>query len=201
MDVRFFRNAAEFRQWLAKHHASATEVWVGFYRKGSGKTGISYKEALDEALCFGWIDGVRKRVDDVSYTNRFSPRTAKSIWSLVNIRRVGELMKQGLVAAPGIAAFKARDPKRSGMYSFENRPTSFAPELEKVFRANRRAWAFWEAQPPGRRRTVTWWVMSAIKDETRRSRLAAVIEASAEGRPVGLLAPSRADPKKESGRS
>jgi uncharacterized protein YdeI (YjbR/CyaY-like superfamily) len=203
MEVKFFRNAAELRHWLQKHHASATELWVGFYRKGCGKTGISYQEALDEALCFGWIDGVRKKVDDISYTNRFSPRTAKSVWSLINIRRVGELMKQGLMAEPGIAAFKARDAKRSGMYSFENRPTSFAPELEKIFKANKPAWDFWQAQPPGFRRTLTWWVMSAVRDETRRSRLAKLIDESAHGRRPELLTSSskKTESKKGPGRS
>jgi uncharacterized protein YdeI (YjbR/CyaY-like superfamily) len=191
MDAIYFRNAAEFRRWLQKHHDTATELWIGFYKKGSGKTGISYPEAVDQALCFGWIDGVRKKLDDVSYTNRFSPRTAKSVWSLINIRRVGELTKQGLMAPPGIAVFKARDPKRSGKYSFENRPTSLAPELERIFKAQKRAWAFWETLPPGYRRTVTWFVMSAVKDETRRSRLATVIEHAAAGRRLGFAAPSK----------
>jgi uncharacterized protein YdeI (YjbR/CyaY-like superfamily) len=191
MDVIHFRNAAAFRRWLQTHHNTATELWVGFYRKGCGKTGMAYPEAVDQALCFGWIDGVRKKVDDISYTNRFSPRTSKSIWSTINIRRVGELTKLGLMAAAGIAAFKARDPKRSGLYSFENRPTSLAPELEKTFKAQKTAWAFWEALPPGYRRTVTWWVMSAVKDETRRARLARVIEEAARGRRVGLLSPSK----------
>ena len=194
MDVVFFRNAAAFRGWLQKHHDRATEVWVGFYRKGCGRTGISYPEAVDQALCFGWIDGVRKKVDDISYTNRFSPRMRKSVWSTINIRRVGELTKLGLMAAPGLAAFNARDPKRSGLYSFENRPTSFAPELEKIFKAQKAAWAFWEALPPGYRRTVTWWVMSAVKEDTRRARLARVIEEAAGGRRVGLLSPSKKKP-------
>jgi uncharacterized protein YdeI (YjbR/CyaY-like superfamily) len=187
MDVTHFRNAAQFRRWLQKHHDTATELWVGFYRKGCGKMGMSYAEAVDQALCFGWIDGVRKKVDDISYTNRFSPRKPKSLWSAINIRRVGELTKVGLMAAPGIAVFKARDPERSGRYSFENRPTSFAPELEKLFRANKAAWMFWEAQPPGYRRTVTWWVMSAVKDETRCSRLARLINDMARGRRLGLM--------------
>lgn len=190
MDVTHFRDAEAFRRWLEKHHDTADELWVGFYRKGCGKTGISYQEAVDQALCFGWIDGVRKKVDDISYTNRFSPRTGKSTWSLINIRRIGDLTKQGLMAAPGIAAFKSRDAKRSGLYSFENRPADLAPELEKIFKANKRAWTFWAALPPGHRRTATWWVMSAVKDETRRSRLAALIDASAQGRRLGMLAPS-----------
>jgi uncharacterized protein YdeI (YjbR/CyaY-like superfamily) len=194
MKVTQFRDATALRQWLEQHHATAKELWVGFYRKGCGGTGVTYPEALDQALCFGWIDGIRKKVDEISYTNRFSPRTAKSVWSLVNIRRVGELTKLGLMAAPGIAAFNARDPKRSGLYSFENRPTSLTPELEKTFKARKRAWAFWEAQPPGYRRMMTWFVMSAVKDETRRSRLATLVEACAANRRLEAMAPAKRKP-------
>lgn len=186
----YFRGGAAFRRWLQKHHGTTTEVWVGFYRKDSGRTGISYAEALDQALCFGWIDGIRKKVDDESYTNRFTPRKPKSTWSLVNIRRVGELTALGLMAPPGIAAFETRDAKRSGIYSFENRPSSLAPALEKTFKARREAWAFFQAQPPGYRRTATWYVMSAVKDDTRRSRLARLIEDSSQGRRLGMLAPT-----------
>jgi len=191
MDVIYFRHAAELRRWLQKRHGTATELWIGFYKKGCGQTGITYPEAVDQALCFGWIDGVRKKVDEISYTNRFSPRTAKSTWSLINIRRVGELTRLGVMAAPGLATFKARDPKRSLKYSFENRPASLAPELEKVFKAQKVAWKFWETLPPGYRRTVTWWVMSAVKDETRRARLATAIESAARGQRVGLLTPPK----------
>jgi uncharacterized protein YdeI (YjbR/CyaY-like superfamily) len=190
MQVKHFRNAEQFRRWLERHHAAEKELWVGFYRKGCGKTGMSYPEAVDQALCFGWIDGVRKKLDDISYTNRFSPRQPKSTWSTVNMRRVGELTKLGLMTEAGLAAFKARDEKRSGVYSFENRPQSLPPDLEKVFKANRQAWEFWTALPPGNRRTVTWWIVSAVKDETRRSRLAKAIESSAKGQRLGLLSPS-----------
>jgi uncharacterized protein YdeI (YjbR/CyaY-like superfamily) len=190
MQVKHFRSADEFRRWLQRHHATETELWVGFYRKGCGQTGMSYPDAVDQALCFGWIDGVRKKVDEISYTNRFSPRQPKSNWSTVNIRRVGELTRLGLMADAGLAAFKARDEKRSGVYSFENRPQSLPRDLEKVFKANTDAWAFWTAQPPGYRRTLTWYVVSAVKDETRQSRLAKVIESSARGQRLGLLSPS-----------
>jgi len=189
MEVKFFRSAEDFREWLDRHHGSATELWVGFYKKESGRVGMSYPEAVDQGLCFGWIDGVRKKVDAISYTNRFSPRRPKSIWSLVNIRRVGELTRQGLMTAAGLAAFRARDAKRSGMYSFENRPRSLEPALEKIFRARKRAWTFFQTQPPGYRRLATWWVMSAVKDETRRARLAKLISDSAEGRRLAALAP------------
>ena len=200
MDVKHFRDAAAFRRWLEKYHDTAKELWIGFYRKGCGRTGMSYAEAVDQALCYGWIDGIRKRLDDISYTNRFTPRTPRSIWSAINIRRVGELTKLGLMAPSGAAAFKARDPKRSGLYSFENRPASFAPELEKVFKTNKAAWAFWEAQPPGYRRTITWFVMSAVKDETRRTRLAAVIDASARERRLGLAPAAKKSSTKGSSR-
>jgi uncharacterized protein YdeI (YjbR/CyaY-like superfamily) len=191
VQVKHFRNAEEFRRWLQRHHASETELWVGFYRKGCGRTGMSYPEAVDQALCYGWIDGVRKKVDDISYTNRFSPRQTKSTWSTVNTRRVAELTRLGLMTDAGLAAFKARDERRSGIYSFENRPQSLPTDLEKIFRANKAAWEFWMAQPPGYRRTITWYVVSAVKDETRRSRLRKVIVGSAKGQRLGLLSPSK----------
>lgn len=124
MNLRHFRSASEFRRWLEKHHASETELRVAFYRKGCGRTGMTYPEAVDEALCYGWIDGVRKKVDEISYTNRFSPRTARSIWSAINLKRIEVLKGEGRVAPPGLKALESRDPKRSGLYSFENRPTS-----------------------------------------------------------------------------
>jgi uncharacterized protein YdeI (YjbR/CyaY-like superfamily) len=178
----FFRSAAQFRRWLDKHHGSAAEVWVGLYKKASGKGGISYPEAVDQALCYGWIDGVRKRVDDDSYMQRFSPRRAASIWSAVNIKRVGELTRLGMMHASGAAVFKKRDRARAGLYSFENRPEALAPALERRFRANAKAWAFFEAQPPGYRRVMIFWIMSARQEPTRERRLALLIEASQEGR-------------------
>jgi uncharacterized protein YdeI (YjbR/CyaY-like superfamily) len=190
VSVTHFRTAAEFRRWLQKNHGTAREVWVGFYRKGCGKTGMSYPEAVDQALCFGWIDGVRKKIDEFSYTNRFSPRTAKSTWSLVNIRRVKDLEALGLMAAPGRAAFEGRDAKRSGTYSFENRPASLPGALQKIFMAKKDAWAFFMSQPPGYRRVAIWWVISAVKDDTRRRRLATLIDDSARGRRLGLLTPA-----------
>jgi uncharacterized protein YdeI (YjbR/CyaY-like superfamily) len=191
-DVVYFRNAAGFRRWLENHHAKAREVWVGFYKKDSGKPGISYPEAVDQALCYGWIDGVRKAVDDVSYKNRFSPRKTRSVWSLINIRRVGELTKMGLMAEPGLAAFKGRDPKRSGMYSFENRPASLTPALQKKFTADKEAWSFFKSQPPGYRRVATWFVMSAKRDETRLRRLERLMEDSRHQRRLAMLAPKGA---------
>lgn len=178
----FFRSVSGFRRWLETHHGTAREIWVGFYKKDSGKRGIAYAEAVDQALCYGWIDGIRKRIDEDGYTNRFSPRTSKSAWSNINIKRAEELMSLGLMQPPGVRAFATRDPARSGIYSFENRPKTFAPALERRFKANKKAWLFFHAQPPGYRRLITFMVMSAKQDATRERRLDRVIGASEKGR-------------------
>jgi uncharacterized protein YdeI (YjbR/CyaY-like superfamily) len=184
---RFFRSADELRAWLEKAHDSASELWIGFFNQRSGQTGITYKEALDEALCFGWIDGVRKSVDEGRYMQRFTPRQARSIWSLVNIKRVGELKALGRMCAPGLAAFARRDEKRSRVYSFERANVRLSGALERPFRANAPAWAFFQSQPPGYRRIATWFVMSAKKDETRLKRLATLIALSEKGRRLPML--------------
>jgi uncharacterized protein YdeI (YjbR/CyaY-like superfamily) len=184
MTPRYFKTAAAFRRWLAAHHATERELLVGFYKKASGTRGISYKEAVDEALCFGWIDGIKKRVDDVSYTHRFTPRKAGSIWSLINTKRVGELTALERMAAPGLEAFRRRDPKKTQLYSFENRPSAFDAALERVFKADAAAWRFFRAQPPGYQRLMTFWVMSAKQQETRQRRLAALVKRSAEGKRI-----------------
>jgi uncharacterized protein YdeI (YjbR/CyaY-like superfamily) len=182
MQPIFFSSADAFREWLDRHHESATELWVGFYKKTSRKKGISYPEAVDQALCYGWIDGVRRRIDDDGYTNRFSPRTTKSIWSAINIRRVGELTRRGLMHPRGIEVFRNRDRSRAGLYSFENRPRTLTPALARQFRANKKAWAFFEAQPPGYKRLTIFMVMSAKQDATKERRLTRLIEASEQGR-------------------
>ena len=184
---RFFRSADELRAWLEKNHDRTPELWIGFFNQRSGQTGISYKEALDEALCFGWIDGVRKSVDEGRYMQRFTPRQARSIWSLVNIKRVGELKANGRMCAPGLAAFARRDEKRSGAYSFERANVRLTGALERQFRTNAPAWAFFQSQPPGYRRIATWFVMSAKKDETRLKRLATLIGLSQKGRRLPML--------------
>lgn len=175
----FFRSASDFRRWLGKHHQTATEAWVGFYKKGSGRQGVTYAEAVDQALCYGWIDGIKKRVDECRYTHRFSPRQSKSVWSTINIRRAENLKRLGFMQPRGFEIFEQRDPARSGIYSFENRPKRFMPALERRFRASRKAWAFFQAQPPGYRRLMIFLVMSAQRDETKERRLARLIEASA----------------------
>ena len=193
MDVLFFETPAAFRAWLEQHHATSQELWVGYYKKGSGKPSLTWPESVDEALCFGWIDGVRKTIDDTSYKIRFTPRKPRSTWSAVNLKRVAELIEQGRMHPAGLAAFERRLEQRTGIYAYEQRQNAqLTPELEAFFRANEQAWSFFQAQPAGYRKTSTWWVVSAKRDETRRKRLAALIVASDQGRRIGRLAPPRA---------
>jgi len=187
MKPTFFTNPSAFRVWIEKHHAEDRELWVGFYKKESGKGGITYPEALDEALCFGWIDGLRKTVDDSSYTIRFTPRKPDSIWSAVNTKRVEELIKLGRIEKPGLAVFKARDLKKSQQYSYERNNCRFEAAHEKTFKANAKAWEFFRVQAPWYQRTTTWWVISAKREETRLKRLATLIEDSEKGRKIGLV--------------
>ncbi|HEX6179443.1 MAG TPA: YdeI/OmpD-associated family protein, partial [Thermoanaerobaculia bacterium] len=165
MKPQFFKTAADFRKWLEKNHKTAQELWIGYYKKATGRPSITHAEAVDEALCFGWIDGIRKGIDEESYTNRFTPRKAGSNWSRINIARVAELTRDGRMRKAGLDAFEARDKERPSSYSFEQRDDPhFTPEMEKKFRANKPAWKFWEAQPPGYRRLMTFYVVSAKKD-------------------------------------
>lgn len=186
---RSFRTPATFRRWLEANHARRSELRVALPKKGSGKKGIGYLEALDEALCFGWIDGITHSVDEAFYAVRFTPRRPRSIWSDRNTKRVGELTKAGRMAPAGLAAFAKRDPARSGMYSSENRAVALSAAYAKRLKAELKAHAFFEAQPPGYRRTAAFWVMSAVKEETRERRLATLISDSAAGRRIALLAP------------
>jgi uncharacterized protein YdeI (YjbR/CyaY-like superfamily) len=191
MKPTFFKSGKDFRGWLEKHHEAAKELLLAFYKTNSGRGGITYQEALDEALCFGWIDGVRKRRDESSYTIRFSPRQRRSIWSAVNIRRVGELMQEGRMHAAGTQAFENRDPARSKIYTYEREAAKFDAGSERHFRASRSAWSFFEAQAPSYRRAITGLVMNAKKDETRWRRLEQLIAHSENQMRVGLLSPSR----------
>lgn len=175
-----FRTAAAFRRWLEKNHAKRSELLVGFYHKKSGKGGMTYGEALDEALCWGWIDGVRRNVDEQSYSIRFTPRTPQSKWSAVNLRHYARLEAEGRIAPPGAEAYARFDPDKHTPYSFEARATDFSPELEAAFRAEGDAWEYFQKQPPGYRRTATHFVMSAKREETRRRRLSQLIEVSAK---------------------
>ena len=193
---RFFTTAAEFRAWLEQHHADERELWVGFHKKGSGRPSITWQEAVAEALCFGWIDGVRRSVDEHSYANRFTPRRRGSNWSAVNVRLVEELTRAGRMRPAGLKAFEERAPARTGVYSYENRHTArLDPDQEEQLRANAEAWEFFHAQPPSYRQTAVWWVVSAKRDETRQRRLATLIEDSAAGR---TIPPLTRPPKKTS---
>jgi uncharacterized protein YdeI (YjbR/CyaY-like superfamily) len=179
----FFRTQAQFRSWLRKHHRTETELWVGFYKKGCGKPSITYPESVDEALCWGWIDGIRKSRDAESYVQRFTPRRKGSIWSAVNVEKIRVLTAANRMQPAGRKAWEERDPKKVQRYSFEQRDrVALSPADRRALRAKPKAWAFFEALPPGYKRTVTWWVTSAKRQETRAKRLATLIEASAAGR-------------------
>ena len=185
---RYFATPGDWRRWLEKNHTSERELWVGFYKKSSGRPSITWPESVDEALCFGWIDGIRKTIDADSYVIRFTPRRAGSIWSDVNTRRAAELIRGKRMHPAGQRAFERRDPKKSGVYSFEQRENAkLSAAAEKEFKANRAAWSFFQSQPPGYRKIATFWVVSAKQEETRARRLAALIRDSAAGRRIGLL--------------
>jgi uncharacterized protein YdeI (YjbR/CyaY-like superfamily) len=190
MEPVFFATPGEFRAWLEAHHASEAELLVGFHKKGTGRPSIIWPESVDEALCFGWIDGVRKRVDDDRFTIRFTPRQPGSIWSAVNIQRVEELTAQGRMHSAGLRAFAARDEERSRVYSYERAQAGLSAEDEAAFRANPQAWAFFQTQPPSYRKTAAWWVVSAKREETRRKRLAMLIVDSEQRRRIASLTPS-----------
>jgi uncharacterized protein YdeI (YjbR/CyaY-like superfamily) len=182
MTPEFFKTPAAFRKWLAAHHAAESELWVGFYKKGSGKSSITWPESVDEALCFGWIDGLRKSIDEESYMIRFTPRKSTSVWSAVNMKNVAKLIKENRMQPAGLKAFAARKENRSGIYSYEQRsPELVEPYLGRLKR-NKAAWKFFQAQPPSYRKVMNWWVVSAKQEETRGKRLERLIEESARGR-------------------
>jgi uncharacterized protein YdeI (YjbR/CyaY-like superfamily) len=186
--ITHFKTAADFRRWLEKHHASTPELLLGFYKKASGKGGLTYPEAVDELLCFGWIDGVKRRVDDERYTHRITPRRAGSIWSNVNLAHVARLMQAGKMHPAGIKAFEARKAHKTGIYAYEKkavrRAQKFPASLEKIFRANKLAWTHWQTQPPGYQRLVIHWVTIAKQEETRQRRLTQLIAVTAKGKRV-----------------
>jgi uncharacterized protein YdeI (YjbR/CyaY-like superfamily) len=188
MEPTFFAAPGDFRAWLERHHDSAGELLVGFHKRGSGRPSMTWPESVDQALCFGWIDGVRRRIDDTSYTIRFTPRKPRSTWSAVNVKRMKELIGQGLVAPAGLAAFERRSDDRTAIYSYEQRRNAkLEPEQEQRLQADERARAFFESQPPSYRRAAIHWVTSAKKPETRERRLTQLIECSAAGKPVPPL--------------
>ncbi len=183
METQFFQTPAEFRAWLSAHHETATEIGVVLHKKASGKPTMTWSDAVDQALCFGWIDSVARRIDETSRVQRFTPRKPKSNWSAVNIKKVEELTARGLMAPAGLAAFARREDARSGVYSYENRHlAALDAKRESKFRARKKAWEYFAKQPPSYRQTAIYRVMNAKRDETRSKRLARLIEASAAGR-------------------
>jgi uncharacterized protein YdeI (YjbR/CyaY-like superfamily) len=184
----FFATPDEFRAWLEEHHDSAREVFVGYYKTSSSRPSITWPQSVDQALCFGWIDGMRKRIDDERYMIRFTPRKPSSTWSAVNVERIKELTELGLMRPEGLNAFQARVEGKTGVYAYERRDAAALDEAEeREFSANPQAWAFFQARPPSYRTAAIWWVVSAKKPETRRKRLATLMEDSANGRTVKPL--------------
>lgn len=185
----FFKSPAEYRAWLEKNHETATELWIGFYRKATGKPSLTWEQTVDESLCFGWIDGIRKSIDEESFKQRVTPRRRTSVWSQINIRKIGELSKAGRMLPAGLEAFEQRDITKT--YSYETFAAPLGRDREKVFRANKKAWEFWQAQPPGYKRIASWYVVSAKQEATRQRRLERLIVDSAAGRRIGMLEPKK----------
>ncbi|MEP7066253.1 MAG: YdeI/OmpD-associated family protein [Gemmatimonadota bacterium] len=188
----FFATPALFRAWLERNHEAHSELLVGFYKRDSGRESMTWPESVNEALCFGWIDGVRRRIDDESYSIRFTPRKAVSIWSTVNINKIRELIAANRVHPAGLRALERRSIGKSSVYSYENKDTAvFDAEMEREFKRNRKAWKFFEQCPPWYRRTATWRVVSAKRPETRAKRLAELIACCEAGRAIPSLTLSR----------
>ncbi|HEV2873725.1 MAG TPA: YdeI/OmpD-associated family protein [Thermoleophilaceae bacterium] len=188
MEPIFFNSPEEFYAWLEEHHETEDEVYVGMYKKHTGRRAMSWSEAVDQALCFGWIDGRANAIDGDRYMQRFTPRRPGSNWSRINIAKVAKLTEAGLMRPAGVRAFEARTDDRTGVYSFEQRDEAkLSAEYEQRLRANAAAWEYWEARPPGYRKTATWWVVSAKREETRERRLGQLIEDSANGLDIKLL--------------
>lgn len=191
-----FATPAALRAWLEKHHRTEAEIILRLYRTSAADRGVTYAQALDEALCFGWIDGVRKRYDDISYTQRFTPRRARSIWSRVNVAHVQRLIKEGRMTEAGLEAFEARSADRTGVYSFENVPAELPDAYRERFQRKKRAWAFFEQQPPGYRKICRHWIMTAKREETRLRRLQTLMDCSARGERIPMLGPGKSDTRK-----
>ena len=185
MSPTFFETALHFRTWLEVNHTSAAELIVGFRKVSTGMPSMTWPESVDEALCFGWIDGVRKRIDEASYQIRFTPRKRGSIWSLVNVNKVQELTKQGRMQPAGVAAFEAKSHDKTGVYAFEReKPAELAPVEVREFKKNRLAWKYFESAAPSYRRVMTHWVVSAKQTATRARRLEQLVQACAEQRRI-----------------
>lgn len=187
MNPLFFPSRSDLRQWFDEHHTTAQELLVGYYKKSSDQPSITWPESVDEALCYGWIDGIRKSVDDASYTIRFTPRKPGSIWSAVNLRRAQALIENGQMHPAGLKAYQARQENKSGIYSYEQRSGELPEPYAQELRQNEVAWEFYQLQPPSYRKSAGWWVVSAKQEETRHKRLAQLIEDSAQGRTIPPL--------------
>jgi uncharacterized protein YdeI (YjbR/CyaY-like superfamily) len=182
MNPTFFKNQNEFRKWLEKNHAKKKELLVGFYKVGDKNHNMTWSQSIDQALCFGWIDGVRKSIDSKSYFIRFTPRKPTSIWSAINIKKIGELKKQGLMHEAGLTAFEKRKAHRSKIYSFEQKEKTLLPEYEKLFRESKKAWTYFEALAPGYRKITIHHIMSAKQEATQIKRLKMIIAESEKGK-------------------
>jgi uncharacterized protein YdeI (YjbR/CyaY-like superfamily) len=182
MKIKYFKSSSDFRRWLEKNRATRQQLWVGYHKKNSRQPSMTWPESVDEALCFGWIDGIRKSVDDLRYMIRFTPRRRGSIWSAVNIKRARELSDKGLMEPAGMAAFNARKENKSGIYSYEQRSANLDVPYEKKLKQNKVAWNFFYAQPPSYRKAVGWWIVSAKQEVTRVKRLERLIRESARGK-------------------
>jgi uncharacterized protein YdeI (YjbR/CyaY-like superfamily) len=199
-DPTFFPDAAAFRRWLVKHHRTASELWIGFPKAGSGLPGMTRPEAVELSLCFGWIDGLVKRIDEQRFMQRYTPRKPDSIWSNINTRAARRLIERGLMQPAGLEAFQRRDEARTGIYTFEQgHGITLDPAYERELKANARAWRFFQAQPPWYRRSMTGWVMSAKREETRQRRLAQLIADSAAGQWIGPVRKLRDGAKQPTG--
>jgi uncharacterized protein YdeI (YjbR/CyaY-like superfamily) len=191
--ILFFPSQPHFRKWFEKNHNKVDELWVGYYKKGTGKPSITWQESVDEALCFGWIDGIRKSIDEESYKIRFTPRRKGSTWSAVNTKRIKELIKLGLVKPSGFEAFNKRDEKKTNRYSFEQKEAKLPAVFEKKIKANKKAWKYFQTLPPSAKRVSTWWVISAKREETKLNRLDTLIKCSEEERKIPALIISKKD--------
>ena len=186
MSPKFFKTPKEFRVWLQKHHATERELWVGYWKKQTGKPTMTWQESVDEALCFGWIDGIRKSVDAESYMNRFTPRRSGSTWSAINARRAAELIDEGRMQPAGAKAFEARDRTKTEHQSSDRANPRLDAARQRAFKANRDAWEFFQAQPPGYRRLALWWIVSAKRETTRTQRFDRLLAESAAGRRIPM---------------
>ena len=187
MNIKFFKTPADLRKWFQKNHLSERELLVGFYKKASGKKSITWPESVDEALCVGWIDGIRKSSDEESYTIRFTPRRTISNWSNVNIKRMAELLEAGIVHEAGRKIFENRDPSKVSSAAYEQGEIKFPSNYEKQFRSNKKAWAYFQSQNNSYKKTATWWVIKAKQEKTQQNRLERLIKDSENGSYIQVL--------------